>query len=159
MKRVCFSKSNGVGVFFMARRTNAQCKSYTSGKVRAQRLALVERLRENPHPNVAKVYGVHKGRIVTRDSGQALHMMPNAARVLDERRFKRDMQAALDHLHGLGLAHNDLHARNVTWDGERFVLIDFDTLTEGEEGDDVDLLWRRVQRATGGTRLHTRKTN
>lgn len=85
----------------------------------------------NPHPNLPEYYGclVEGGRVV------GLVLDRYACRLSDRResmdhaarwRCFRSVEAVIRHLHGLGLAHNDISADNIMFDEEgNTCLIDF----------------------------------
>lgn len=99
----------------------------------AQTLELVKR---NPHPNIVQFYGciVKNGRIVAL----ALQRYPRTlASLVEEQddgtrpapatveRWLHDIKSGVQHLHGLGLAHNDINPHNVMQDeGGNMVLVD-----------------------------------
>jgi Protein kinase domain len=96
-------------------------------------IATLEHLRANPHPGLARYHGcvVARGRVAgivlsryqaTLD-GWLRRGVPVA---FDGARCMRDVRAAVEHLHALGYAHNDLNPHNIMVDeDDDVVVIDF----------------------------------
>jgi len=103
-----------------------------------------EQLMRHPHPNVATYLGcqVSDGRITglcfTRY--QRTLMQEVNPRSLSKRRSRSarratgsygyilvGIESGIKHIHSLGLVHNDINPKNVMLDGDRVVLIDFDS--------------------------------
>lgn len=80
---------------------------------------ILEQLMRNPHPNVVSYHGcvVNRGHI----TGIALDRLPmvldhrflDDASGFDEQVFERELRSAIEHIHRLGLAHNDLNPSNI----------------------------------------------
>jgi serine/threonine protein kinase len=80
---------------------------------------ILEQLMKNPHPNIVSYHGcvVNRGHI----TGIALDRLPKVldhrflhdASGLDEQVFERGLRSAIEHIHSLGLAHNDLNPSNI----------------------------------------------
>jgi serine/threonine protein kinase len=80
---------------------------------------ILEQLMRNPHPNIVSYHGcvVNRGRI----TGIALDRLPKVldhrflydASDFDEQVFERELRSAIEHIHRLGLAHNDLNPSNI----------------------------------------------
>jgi serine/threonine protein kinase len=97
----------------------------------------MELLTRHPHPNIVRYYGarVKRGRI----TGLVLETFPFPHDLgfvktrpdlfkgsLDKERILSGLRSALDHLHSLGLAHNDINPANIMLgDGGAPKLIDF----------------------------------
>lgn len=87
-----------------------------------EEVRVMEFLAQHPHPNIVPYYGcvVHRGHI----TGIALpryqkildHRFHEDASGLDLDRFERQCRDAIDHIHSLGLAHNDLNPSNIALD-------------------------------------------
>ncbi|KAI1735315.1 kinase-like domain-containing protein [Xylaria scruposa] len=98
-----------------------------------------ELLRKHPHPNIARYLGcvVRDGRI----KGLGFEKYPVTLDKLledgtpfDKDRCMRGVEAGVQHMHDLGLVHNDLNPTNIMIDGGNPVIIDFDSCKpEGEE--------------------------
>jgi serine/threonine protein kinase len=113
-------------------------------------IATCETLKMNPHPNISRYHGcvVEDGWIKGLSFDR--YAMTLAERVQDERPLDidaclRGIQAGVDHLHSLGLIHNDLHPDNIMMNGDdTVVIIDFDSSRpkgmglEGAKGGTVD---------------------
>ena len=88
-------------------------------------ISIMERI--PAHPNIVKYYGccIRRGRvigIVMERLGQTLKQSPLVANIPA---FLEELQSAVDHLHLLGLAHNDINPNNIMLKGDHPVLIDF----------------------------------
>ncbi|KAM0345804.1 hypothetical protein ACHAPU_006157 [Fusarium lateritium] len=99
-----------------------------------------ELLMKHPHPNIAKYWGcdVVDGRIRGLCFGKyamTLHERAVTGVPLDIERCLQGVRDGLEHLHSLGLAHNDINPQNVMLDaGDNPIIIDFDACTnEGEK--------------------------
>ncbi|KAI0557059.1 Protein kinase domain containing protein [Gracilaria domingensis] len=95
---------------------------------------LCEALKDSPHPNIAKYHGceVKNGRIVALFFQRyeiTLHDLVEASPgQVDKHRCLRELSSAVDHLHRLGYAHNDLNPRNIMYDDNgTAIIIDFDS--------------------------------
>ncbi|KAI0550630.1 kinase-like domain-containing protein [Xylaria curta] len=98
-----------------------------------------ELLRKHPHPNIARYLGcvVRDGRI----KGLGFEKYPiTLDKILedgtpfDKDQCMRGIEAGVQHMHDLGLVHNDLNPANIMIDGGNPVIIDFDSCKpEGEE--------------------------
>jgi len=92
---------------------------------------IMETISELPHPNIVKYYGcrIQRGRITAIvleqlewTLTQYVHM-PDFQQ-LSQVRFIADLQSAVDHLHSLGLAHNDISPDNIMIRNGQPILID-----------------------------------
>lgn len=99
-------------------------------------IAIFERLAEHPHPNVCPYYGVvREGDYIV---GIALRRFPAdlgelaiEKKPIDGYRVLSSIKSGIDHLHYLGLVHNDLNPGNVMVDADgNAVLIDFGLTAE-----------------------------
>jgi len=97
-----------------------------------------EMLKLHPHPTIAQYRGVvvEDGRIrgicFAEYSGTLSQMLKDGSS------FQRvvvlgGIKAGIQHMHGLGLVHNDLRLSNIMMDGDTPVIIDFDSCKQ--EGD------------------------
>ncbi|KAI0809155.1 kinase-like domain-containing protein [Irpex lacteus] len=103
-------------------------------------IGIYMKLARSPHPNICTFYGcVREGQQVT---ALALKQIPlelpyiwkDAGIMVPKLNLLRGLKRGLDHLHSLGIIHNDINSNNVRLD-ECFqpVIIDFNTaLPEGE---------------------------
>jgi serine/threonine protein kinase len=101
-----------------------------------------EVLQQHPHPNIAQYFGC-----VTMDgkiTGLCFHKYPitlsqklKEATPFDKAFCLEGIESGVRHMHSLGLIHNDLNPRNIMMDGERPVIIDFDSCKR--EGDELGL--------------------
>jgi hypothetical protein len=95
---------------------------------------VLERLRQNPHPNLATYHGcvVKAGRIthicLQRYQSNLVDHVFNGNAIGRRDQILADIRAGIDHLHSLGLAHNDVNPYNicVNEDGSA-VIIDLDS--------------------------------
>lgn len=81
----------------------------------------MEQLSRTPHPNIVKYHGCHiaRGRITAivlerLDQTLAQYVSTADFQQLDKARFIAALVSALDHLHSLGLAHNDINP-TISW--------------------------------------------
>jgi serine/threonine protein kinase len=101
-----------------------------------------ETLKLNPHPNIAKYHGcqVRNGRITgicfTKYSETLMHRVNPKNRgkrafTFDSRSLKKPnlqgVEKGVQHLHSLGLTHNDLNPSNIMYGEDTLVIIDFDS--------------------------------
>ncbi|KAF5000376.1 hypothetical protein FGRMN_1844 [Fusarium graminum] len=98
-----------------------------------------ELLMDHHHPNIARYWGcdVVDGRIRGLCYGKYVMTLSERAESgvpLDVEYCLQGIRDGLDHLHGLGLAHNDINPNNIMLDaGDNPVIIDFDSCKpEGE---------------------------
>jgi serine/threonine protein kinase len=118
-----------------------------------------EILRKHPHPNIAQYLGciVKDGRIkglAFARYSKTLAQILNDGIALQRTQCLRGIEAGVRHMHDLGLIHNDLNPSNIMVDGDKPVIIDFDSCKrEGEKMgsksgtcgwtvDDEDYAWR-----------------
>ncbi|RGP72139.1 serine threonine kinase [Fusarium longipes] len=123
----------------------AQLAAYEPGNTIIKERVLAEAnvcevLMKNPHPNIMKYWGCYvvDGRIEALCL--AKYTMTLAERVdtgvpLDTERCLTGIRDGIQHLHSLGLVHNDINSRNIMMDpADNPVIIDFDSCTrEGEK--------------------------
>jgi hypothetical protein len=112
-----------------------------------------EMLRLYPHPNIAQYLG-----IVVKDSRVRGICFAKYSRTLSQMLkegtpFQRDVvlggiKAGIQHMHGLGLVHNNLHLSNIIMDGETPIIIDFDSCKQ--EGDKMGSKAGNFGRAVDG---------
>ena len=97
-----------------------------------------EVLRLHPHPNIARYLGcvMEDGRIkglcFPKYVTTLLQMLRDKTD-FDRPHFLRGIEAGVEHMHKLGLIHGDLNPTNIMLDGDRAVIIDFDSCKR--EGD------------------------
>ncbi|RDW76579.1 Protein kinase-like [Aspergillus mulundensis] len=97
---------------------------------------VMEKISQSPHPNIIQYYGCRVKRgyitsIVLERLDQTLHDYVSTPEFqdLDTDKFCRSMRSAVEYLHSLGLAHNDINPYNIMLKKESRepVLIDFDS--------------------------------
>ncbi|KAI0478145.1 kinase-like domain-containing protein [Xylaria cf. heliscus] len=98
-----------------------------------------EILSKHPHPNIARYLGciVKDGKI----KGLGFDKYPvTLSKILEDKTpFNkgsciRGIEAGVQHMHSLGLVHNDLKPANIMMDGDNPIIIDFDSCKpEGEK--------------------------
>lgn len=101
-----------------------------------------ESLMQHPHPNVATYHGcvVRRGRIArlcfTWYYQNLVDRVYHDTRPFDIERCLQDISKGIQHLHSLGIVHNDITPNNIMLTSEdAAVVIDFDScLKEGEKG-------------------------
>ena len=101
---------------------------------------ICEILRRDPHPNIASYLGcVRNEGLVTglcfvRYKEILLDRLRDSNRPLNVRSYFKGVENGLDHLHDLGLNHNDINPANIMLDKEDVpIIIDFDSCQrEGE---------------------------
>ncbi|KAI3319724.1 kinase-like domain-containing protein [Xylariaceae sp. AK1471] len=93
---------------------------------------IMELVSKTPHPNIIRYYGCHvkRGRItglVLELLDQTLAQFKSDGRLqsLDNDGFISALQSAVDYLHFLGLAHNDISPDNIMVKDGMPILIDF----------------------------------
>ena len=92
---------------------------------------IMERISQDPHPNIVRYHGirVRRGRVtglVLDRHERTLLSHLEAGLELANTPFMRALEAAVDHLHSLGLAHNDINPENIMVNKRwQPVLIDF----------------------------------
>ena len=100
-----------------------------------QEAEICETLKKHPHPNIAQYHGclLENGRIAGlcfTKYGSTLEEALAVMNGITEREMTALLKAIEDgirHLHRLGLAHNDINPSNIMMDGEKPVIIDFDS--------------------------------
>lgn len=92
----------------------------------------MEQISKSPHPNIIKYYGcrVRRGRITAivleqLDCTLNEYVSMPAFQTLDKSRFVEALESAVDDVHSLGLAHNDINPYNIMVKDGMPVLIDF----------------------------------
>ncbi|KAK0112608.1 hypothetical protein ONS95_014351 [Cadophora gregata] len=107
-------------------------ESHVNPKIILAEVTAMEMLSETPHPNIAKYHGciVKRGRLVGIVLDKYASTLEN--RVVEDSRpfcktlFLRQLKSAIDHVHSLGLAHNDINPNNIMVDeNDTTFLIDF----------------------------------
>ena len=93
---------------------------------------IMERISKSPHPNIIGYHGcrVRRGRITAITLEQLEETLTQRAstpsiRELDQDGFLKALESAVDHIHSLGLAHNDINPCNIMFKNGVPVLIDF----------------------------------
>ncbi|KAI1180210.1 kinase-like domain-containing protein [Nemania sp. FL0916] len=98
----------------------------------AEEAEAMEILRNHPHPNIVGYHGCHvrrgyiTGLVLDRHPHDLNKHLQSGQTIHDKRLFIESLTAAIDHLHSLGWAHNDLNPSNVlVAEDMRPILIDF----------------------------------
>lgn len=93
---------------------------------------IMERISKSPHLNIIGYYGcrVRRRRITAIALEQLEETLTQCASTpsiqdLDEEQFLMALESAVDHIHSLGLAHNDINPDNIMIKNGAPVLIDF----------------------------------
>ncbi|KAI1405945.1 serine/threonine-protein kinase [Hypoxylon fuscum] len=93
---------------------------------------VMEQISKSPHANIVGYYGcrVRRGRITAivlerLDKTLAQCALTPDIQDLDQDQFLKELESAVDHLHSLGLAHNDIKPENIMIKNGAPVLIDF----------------------------------
>jgi len=93
---------------------------------------IMEQISKSSHPNIVGYYGcrVRRGRITAillerLDQTLAQYTSTPDFQQLDKVRFIEALESAVDYLHSLGLAHNDINPDNIMVKDRKPVLIDF----------------------------------
>jgi serine/threonine protein kinase len=93
---------------------------------------IMELISKSPHENIIGYYGcrVRRGRITAIVLERLEKTLTQCAltpylQELDQDRFLKALESAVDHLHSLGLAHNDINPDNIMIRNGAPVLIDF----------------------------------
>jgi serine/threonine protein kinase len=103
-------------------------------RVLLDEIRIMEFLTQHPHPNIVRYHGcrVRRGRVtglILDRHGIVLDALENDKDLrgsLDKDSIMADIEAAVTHLHSLGLAHNDLNPSNVViGKNKEAILIDF----------------------------------
>ena len=100
-----------------------------------QEAEVCEILKKHPHPNIAQYYGclVENGRITglcsTNYKSDLEKTLANKKDITEKEKlaYSTAIGDGIRHLHQLGLAHNDINPSNIMMDGEKPVVIDFDS--------------------------------
>ncbi|KAK3689364.1 serine/threonine kinase [Podospora appendiculata] len=105
-----------------------------------QELQVCETLMKHPHPNIAQYYGavVENDRVsglCFAKYGKTLLQLVQSKIPFDKEAVLGGIEKGLEHLHDLGLVHNDINPSNIMLDDSgTAVIIDFDSCRpEGEK--------------------------
>jgi serine/threonine protein kinase len=97
----------------------------------------LEIVSQHPHPNIVKYHGccVWRGRITAlvldRYSHDLRKYLEDGVGTIDKDAFLSALEGAVQHLHSIGLAHNDINPRNIMVNEAGMpVLIDFGSCRE-----------------------------
>lgn len=106
--------------------------SLDPGALLLQEAKIFEILKKHPHPNIAHFYGciVQDKRLKGLCFKKYTMTLSQAVREsvsLGTDAILRGIEAGINHLHNLGLVHNDLNPSNIMIDGQAPVIIDFDS--------------------------------
>jgi len=93
---------------------------------------IMESISQSPHPNIVGYYGcrVRRGRITAivlerLETTLTQYAWSPSFKDLDHVRFLEEIESAVEHLHSLGLAHNDINPDNIMVNDGRPAVIDF----------------------------------
>jgi serine/threonine protein kinase len=95
---------------------------------------IMEQVSKTPHPNIIRYLGcrVRRGRITAivlerldQTLTQYAEQTPGALEQLDKAKFLQALRSAVDYLHSMGLAHNDINPYNIMVRDGMPALIDF----------------------------------
>lgn len=93
---------------------------------------IMEQISKSTHPNIVSYYGcrIKRGRITAillerLKQTLAQYVLTVGFQQLDKAKFMTALESALDHLHSLGLAHNDINPYNIMVKDGMPVIIDF----------------------------------
>ncbi len=100
-----------------------------------QEAEVCEILKKQPHPNIAQYHGclVENGRITglcfTKYTSDLERTLAKRKDITEGEKlaYSKAIEDGIRHLHQLGLAHNDIKPSNIMMDGEKPVVIDFDS--------------------------------
>ncbi|KAK3294256.1 kinase-like domain-containing protein [Chaetomium fimeti] len=100
-----------------------------------QEAEVCEILKKHPHPNLAQYHGclVDNGRITglcfTKYKSDLEKTLSERKDITEKEKlgYIKAIGDGIHHLHQLGLAHNDINPSNIMMDGEKPVIIDFDS--------------------------------
>lgn len=90
----------------------------------------MEKISKHPHPHIVRYHGcrVRRGRItglvLDRHAHTLQDYLKNQVGPVDKELFMRALTSAIDHLHSINSAHNDLHLGNILDEKGMPVLID-----------------------------------
>ncbi|KXT14350.1 hypothetical protein AC579_3997 [Pseudocercospora musae] len=89
---------------------------------------ILEFLKQHPHPNIVRYYGcrVKHGRvtgILLEKHESSVHYSREKNTRFEVDRYLKGLRAGVEHLHSLGLAHNDLNPSNILIDKENNPII------------------------------------
>ncbi|KAJ5935162.1 hypothetical protein N7466_004709 [Penicillium verhagenii] len=95
---------------------------------------ILETLSKNPHPGIIKYYGCRTQRgfitalALERHPSDLKRYIKDKKSPLDQEKFMVALESAINHLHSLGFAHNDINPANVLLDHAQMpVLVDFNS--------------------------------
>ena len=101
-------------------------------KVILDETIIMETISKSPHADIVEYHGCHEQRgritaIVLEKLEWTLtqYISKPEFQQLDLARFVAELQSAVDYLHSLGLAYNDIHPENIMVKNNLPVLIDF----------------------------------
>ncbi len=93
---------------------------------------IMEQISKSPHPHIVRYYGcrVKRGRITAillepLDQTLAQYASTRDFQQLDKVRFVEALESAVEYVHSMGLAHNDINPDNIMVKERMPVLIDF----------------------------------
>jgi serine/threonine protein kinase len=121
--------------------------STTIARITNREISTCEILKQHPHPNVGKYYGVEASEVISvRDLGIVqtfphkvvtgvvferydcdLDHMSRTRERIDVRKVVKDVKAGLEHLHSLGIVHCDVKPVNIFYKDGNYVIGDFDS--------------------------------
>lgn len=113
---------------------NGEGVGYNIPKALLDETLIMERLSKIPHPHIVHYYGcrVARGYITAillerLDKTLMQYISTPEFEALDKTRFCEALEDAVEYIHALGLAHNDINPHNIMVRDGMPVLIDFDS--------------------------------
>ncbi|KAJ3481340.1 hypothetical protein NLG97_g7844 [Lecanicillium saksenae] len=137
--------------------------SSTGAEVQLAETMAMERISSSPHPNIVKYLGcrVRRGRITAffiekLEQNLEQFAATPAYQQIDKVVFMEAIESAVNHLHGMGLAHNDISSYNIMVKGGMPILIDFGSCRAfGERLDEGGTVgWAKDERSFRSEKEH-----
>lgn len=100
------------------------------------------------HPNIVRPmdmlsHGTQSVIVMPLCAGRSVESLAGYASERQAWHLLADIASALDALHSTGIAHGNVYAENILWDGERFLLTGFSSARSvGDGGRPADDIWQ-----------------